>query len=128
MPKDWVESRKTVCIDLNGVLDTYSGWKGPDYRYPPREKAWDFLHAMYMSGYTIIIFSSMDPNDVEVWLRKYNMRQFVDSVTNVKVPALVYLDDRAVTFNGNFDDALNDIINFKTHWETVENHEGGKVG
>ena len=36
---------------------------------------------------------------------------------NIKPPAIVYVDDRAVCFTGNFDKTLDEILHFRTHWE-----------
>lgn len=125
---DFIVARKTICIDFSGVLDNYQGWKGPDFVYGPRDGVADFLSKLQFAGYKVVILTAMEPAIVKNWLYRYELNAYVDDITNVKVPALVYLDDRGITFTGDFDKAFNDIINFKTHWETVENREGGKVG
>ena len=117
----WVDSRSTVCIDFNGVLDTYSGFNGN--MYPPREGAYEFLKTLKQYGFKVVVLTSCDAMDVHKWLAHYNFLPWVDSVTNTKVPAIVYLDDRGITFNGNFDDALKAIINFKCFWEDAEHKE-----
>lgn len=38
-------------------------------------------------------------------------------VTNVKPPALCYVDDRGVSFKGDFKDTLLAIADFKAYWE-----------
>ena|SRR5579871_1432217 len=45
---------KTVCVDYNGVLDTYTGWRGPDYFYPPRKGAREFLQALNERGFRLV--------------------------------------------------------------------------
>lgn len=108
--------QKTIVIDWNGVLDTYQGWKGPDYTYPMRPGTPEFLRNLSSSGYKIVIMTAADPEAVKKWLSDNDIDWMVAKVTNEKVPAIVYLDDRAVCFNGNYDDALASILSFKPHW------------
>ena len=42
-------------------------------------------------------------------------------ITNTKCPAILYIEDRALTFNGNFNETLLQVYNFKTFWENVVN-------
>jgi len=49
--------KKTVCIDLNGVLDMYSGWKGEGHMDPPRPGADGFL-AELAENYRVVIFEN----------------------------------------------------------------------
>jgi predicted phosphatase len=115
--KQWVEARRTIAVDWNGVLDLYCGYKGPEYVYQPRAGALSFLHQLCVRGYKVIVFTAADVDMVKQWLTDNLMMQFVDEVTNTKPPAIVYLDDRAICFNGNFNDALQEIDDFKTFWE-----------
>lgn len=107
---------KTIGLDFNGVLDTYEGWVGGK-EYPPREGAKSFLKSLKDNNFDIIILTSIEPLKVIAWLDKYGLKKYVSGVTNTKPPAFVYLDDRAVCFKGDFDDALEQIKNFKAHWE-----------
>jgi len=127
MAQQWVEARKTICIDWNGVLDTYVGWRG-GLPYPPRDGAREFLKALNVAGYEVVILSSADPDTIYKWLVEYNMADYVAKITREKVPALVYVDDRAVCFRGDFNWTLAQIIEFKTHWEDKKHHEGGNLG
>jgi predicted phosphatase len=127
MSTKWIEARKTICIDWNGVLDTYVGWND-GMPYPPRDGAKEFLQELNSQGYDVVILSSADSNDILKWLIDNDMLQYVCKITNVKVPALVYLDDRGITFDGNFSNALEAIKTFKTHWESEKYHEGGYLG
>ena len=36
------DDRPIVCVDLDGVLNDYDGWKGADYFHPPRPGAREF--------------------------------------------------------------------------------------
>lgn len=52
------------------------------------------------------------------YLRKYNI--IVDEVMKEKPPALIYIDDRAICFDGNSKNLLNQINNFKTWQEKLK--------
>jgi hypothetical protein len=109
---------KTICLDFNGVLDMYQGWKGPDYMYPMRPGAKEFLMKLNQLEYNVIVLTATaDRNKVWSWLIDNGINNLVYDVTNVKPPAMVYLDDRGVTFNGSFDEALEAIKTFRAHWE-----------
>ena len=113
--KQFVNNQNVVAVDWNGVMDMYEGYRGPDYMYPPRPGLKQFLVDLKRLGYRVIIFTAADLGTVRKWLEKYDLSYLVEDVTDKKIPAIVYLDDRAVTFNGNFDDAVKDIVNFAPH-------------
>lgn len=128
MTKVWVESRHIVCIDFNGVLDTYTGWISPEHTYPPRAGVDKFLKKLVDGGYVVVVLTSADKEKVEKWLKDNNLMQYVTRVTNEKIPALVYVDDRAIKFQGDYDLTLSKIKHFKTFWESPKHHEGGYLG
>lgn len=125
--QQWIESRKTICVDFNGVLDTYKGWIGDAAAYPMRDGTVEFLNALIEAGYTIIIFTAADVSRVKQWVIRNGLDNLIADVTNVKVPALCYVDDRAVRFNGDFYETFEEIMEFKTFWEDKDHQEGGKV-
>lgn len=105
----------TVCIDLNGVLDQYTGWKGEGHMDPPRPGAERFLSEL-SRDYKVVIFTTQPAERVWKWMREYGLDQYVSDVTDRKPPALVYVDDRAVTFRGDFEETLREIRTFRPHW------------
>src|ERR1043165_1266624 len=107
-----------VAAALNGVLDTYSGWRGPEHWAAPRPGAAEFLDALRARGYRIVIHTTRWRDDAEAWLRKHGLLDRVDLVTNEKVAAHVFVDDRAVCFRGDFDATLREIEAFSAHWES----------
>src|SRR4051794_38115332 len=110
-------SERIACIDLNGVLDAYTGWKGPAHFDPPRPGARSFLEALRNRGYCLVIFTTRYPEDVWRWLRAYGFEDLVRTVTDRKPAAHVFVDDRAVCFRGDFDATLREIDAFAAHWE-----------
>jgi hypothetical protein len=110
-------SRPLVCVDLNGVLDAYTGWKDPDHWDPPRAGARAFLESLHAHGFDVVVFTTRHPTGVRRWLREHHLHDLVLAVTRRKPPAHVFIDDRAICFQGDFDQALKQVIGFKAHWE-----------
>jgi hypothetical protein len=109
-----------ACVDLNGVLDAYTGWKGADHFDPPRPGAREFLDALCQRGYQIIIFTTRYDEDVWDWLRTYGLADVIARVTDRKPAAHVFIDDRAVCFRGDFTQTLRDIDAFTAHWQALD--------
>jgi hypothetical protein len=109
--------RPLVCVDLNGVLDDYTGWKHADHWDAPRAGARAFLEQLRARGYDIVVFTTRHPAGVRRWLREHALDDLVAAVTQRKPPAHVFVDDRAVCFRGDFADILRQIETFKAHWE-----------
>lgn len=119
--------RPIICLDFDGVIHGYeSGWKGahiiPD---PPVPGAMDFLRELYETGkFDCAIYSSRSRSLRGRWaMQKYVRRNlllkfgfqagphmdplFLEISEWLKwpwfkPPALVTLDDRAITFSGTF--------------------------
>jgi hypothetical protein len=106
-----------VCVDFNGVLDAYEGWRGERHFDAPREGAREFLEELVRSGYSVVVFTTRYAPDVWAWLRVYDLAHLVVDVTDRKLPAHVFVDDRAVCFRGDFSATLDAIHQFAAHWE-----------
>ena len=50
-------------------------------------------------------------------MRAHQLDEFVHAVTDRKPPAHVFVDDRAVCFQGNFEETLKKVLAFRAHWE-----------
>jgi hypothetical protein len=48
-----IPDARIACVDLNGVLDTFTGWRGPDHFDPVRPGGRAFLEALRSRGYRI---------------------------------------------------------------------------
>ncbi len=111
------DDRPIVCVDLDGVLNDYDGWKGADFFHPPRPGAREFLECLHTQGYRVVVFTVRWAPHVQEWLSRYGLAGLVSEVTDRKPPAHVYVDDRAICFDGDFSSALDRIGRFKAHWE-----------
>lgn len=112
---------KRIMIDLDGVIHDYSeGFKDGTIYGSVLNGAKEAIQELKNSGYEIIIFTSRLSNSIngeeeadkqkiriKKWLSKNGIE--VDGMTSEKLPAEVYVDDRAVHFNGNWSKALSEI-------------------
>jgi hypothetical protein len=135
------ERKPILCLDFDGVLHSYtSGWQGatiiPD---PPVEGAIDFVLEAEQD-FRVAIYSSRSSHyggiqAMQDWLRHHmtvaiRMRQrevgyFLDRTDEIadfvsqriewptsKPPAMVTLDDRAITFDGTWPN-MEDLLTFQ---------------
>lgn len=109
---------KTVVFDFDGVIHSYmTPWKSndviPDLPVPGIKESIDSIRA---AGYHVIIVSARfntyeGMQAVKQWLNKYHIK--VDGMMREKPPAIVYIDDRAICFDGNPEKLLSQIEKFK---------------
>ncbi len=112
------DGRPIACVDVNGVLDQYTGWRGAEHWDEPRPGAAEFLRSLNERGFRVVIHTTRWPEDVRSWLRAHGLLEYVADVTDRKVAAFVFVDDRAITFRGDFDETLREIESFRAHWES----------
>jgi hypothetical protein len=107
---------RIICVDFNGVLDAYQGWRGAKHFDQPRAGAREFLEALVGRGYAVVVFTTRFAPDVWRWLCDHGLDHLVNEVTDRKPAAHVFVDDRAVCFRGNFASTLDEIDGFAAHW------------
>lgn len=122
------ESKKpTVVMDLDGVIHSYtSGWKGetviPD---PPVEGIREAIAELRTTHRVVVVSSRCQSSPgvraVEEYLEKNGIE--VDGVSSKKPPAVVYIDDRAITFTGDTVTLPEQVRKFRTWQEKEENEE-----
>lgn len=111
----FMKLQKTVLVDFDGVLHSYErGWTGPVPEDPPMPGAVEFLEMVNRAGYEIKVFSTRCDRPegrraVEEWLAEHGMAKHISGVTCVKLPAVAYVDDRAVPFTGDWARVLAEI-------------------
>ena len=109
--------KKTVVFDFDGVIHNYrNGWKSPtiidDRPVPGIKEAIDDIRE---AGYNDVVVSTRcgypgGKAAIVQWL--YDNDISVDKVCMEKPPAIVYIDDRAICFDGRPENLLNKIETF----------------
>ena len=109
----------TIALDFDGVIHDYHGWNDGKMG-GPIIGAGRAVRDLIGRGFKVVIFSTRDASTIVEWWIEWEMPEPIH-ITNVKPPWLVLLDDRAICFNGTWTPALiDDLVNFKAHWETEE--------
>ena len=111
---------RTVVFDFDGVIHSYtSGWKGEtNITDPPVPGIQEALKEIHDAGYEVVVVSTrcktvLGRMAIENWLDMYGMTQEVDKVCKEKPPAIAYIDDRAICFDGHPETLLKKIKNFQ---------------
>lgn len=110
----------TIGVDFDGVIHAYSkGWADGSIYDDEMPGAIDGLRSL-MEQDAVFIFTTRDTDQVASWLleRGFSIRvgyrgtfwneRGILLITNQKIAAKAYLDDRAVRFY-NWDQALHDL-------------------
>lgn len=110
--------KKTICFDFDGVIHSYkSGWKGIDIiPDAPVEGINEVINKLREDNYEVIVVSTRCSEvkglmAIEEWLSIHDIH--VDHVCKEKPPAICYVDDRAICFNGKTDGLVEQIKGFK---------------
>lgn len=116
---------KTICVDIDGTLVHYEDWQGDNHFGPLVPGAVDAMRQLKEQGWYIIIYTTRGNKDA---IKSFLIRHGVcfdsinenpnqpDNALGGKPIADVYIDDRAITFEGNWAETVNKINRFKT-WE-----------
>ena len=105
------ELQKTILIDLDGVLNTYTGEYDRNVIPPIKDGAFDFIKNL-SKNYKIKIFTSRNLLLTSEWVIKNNIKDYIDDVTNIKEPSYLIIDDRCITFNGDYTQLVKQIEQF----------------
>ncbi|MFD0659726.1 hypothetical protein [Thermocatellispora tengchongensis] len=114
--------RMAIGVDFDGVIHAYrQGWKDGTIYDEPMPGALEGLRAL-MDHHPVFIHTSRSPLPVAMWLRERGFIVDIDDVpvkfwnergrllvTNRKIPAKAYLDDRAVRFT-SWTGALDELL------------------
>ena len=109
--------KKKILIDLDGVLNEY-GKEKFDENYIPEIKngAREFVEEL-SKQFDLYLFTSRNMMIASKWLIENKLDKFFKDVTNIKIPAFLHIDDRAICFNGNYNDAIENIQKFSVYWK-----------
>lgn len=114
----------TICIDFDGVLHFYKRPFTPQLG-PPIQGAAEATQELYRQGHTLIIFTTRGEAEIIAWLSangfKWHFINFNPEDTQLQYPtgnpgkprADVYIDDRALKFDGNWVQTLQQLKTFR---------------
>ena len=108
--------KKTILVDLDGVLNTYQGDYDEKYIPPIKNGAYKFIKDL-SNKYEIVIFTTRNHLIVSKWIIDNKLDKYVKNVTNIKNTAYLIIDDRAIKFNGDFKQLKRDIKNFRVWYK-----------
>ncbi|MBO6181910.1 hypothetical protein J6O86_09525 [bacterium] len=108
--------KKTILIDLDGVLNTYNGEYDENFIPPIKDGAKEFLLNL-SANYKINIFTTRNLLLTSKWLNENDLNEFIDDITNIKKPSYLIIDDRCINFDGNYDDLIDKISHFKVWYK-----------
>jgi hypothetical protein len=109
--------KRTICLDFDGVVHSYrSGWCGAESIPDPPIHGTDKAVQRLRQDYRVVIHSARcnteaGRNAITRWLEKHGIE--VDEVCEHKPPAMVYIDDRAIRFEGNWTDTMSRLSEFR---------------
>ena len=104
--------KKTILIDLDGVLNQYEGSYSENFIPPVREGAKDFIKTLAQK-FEIKLFTTRNKLLASKWVIENELENFITDITNIKEVAWIYVDDTCINFDGNFENLTNNIFNFK---------------
>lgn len=113
--------KKTICVDFDGVIAQYDGFKGNDIFGDPIDGVQSAMEVLKKKEFTIIIFTTRTAssklkkylNDNHITYDYINENPDQPKGSNSGKPiADIYLDDRAICFKGNWKYALESIASF----------------
>ena len=128
----------TISIDFDGVIHHYSkGYQDGSIYDPPIKGAARFIYdCMFVKNWSVFILSTRDPRQIKEWMETtlflgkelpfqitilpadqkfWNEKKNI-GVTNRKLAAHVYIDDRGFRFEGHFEGMIEQLEQFKT-WQ-----------
>ena len=104
--------KKTILVDLDGVLNEYNGNFDENIIPEIKDGANEFIQNLHQN-YTIKVFTTRNKILTTKWLIKNNLDKYISDITDIKEPAYLHIDDRCICFDGNYNNTINQIQNFK---------------
>lgn len=128
----------TVCLDFDGVCNTYKGKFDKNELHKPLYGLSAFVSDLISEGYRVAVYSQRSKEnayELMVWWhrykiygyeniyyeendKKYKLKDFSSIFFPAEKPiAKVYVDDNAVVFKGNYKKTFKQILRHKPYWK-----------
>jgi|TARA_Y100000310_G_scaffold160800_1_gene160693 acid phosphatase class B len=100
--------KRIIAVDFDGVIHKFrKGWMDGSIYDEPVEDAIKELNMLNKKGYKVVVLTARtEHKEIQEWLKDKGVN-FDIEVTNVKPPAIAYIDDRAIRFTN-----WNDIYKY----------------
>ena len=108
------EFKKTILLDLDGVLNTYTGNYDENFIPPIKDGVHEFVEKL-SQNFDVKIFTTRNKLLASKWIIENKLDKFVSDVTDFKSPAYLTIDDRCLNFRGDYNKILDDVEHF-TVW------------
>ena len=104
--------KKTILIDLDGVLNNYKG--NFDINEIPSIKsgAREFLIEL-SKDFDIKLFTTRNKILASKWIVKEKLDNIITDITDRKELCFLFVDDRCINFSGDYGNLIKEIKNFK---------------
>jgi hypothetical protein len=117
----------TVAIDFDGVISKYKSYEGKGVFGEPTPCCVEAIKALKDRGWIVIIHTTRsETHQIKEYLDKHMVAydyinynpENIDRGCNMGKPlADIYIDDRAVRFNGDWMHTIEEVLNFKPYWK-----------
>lgn len=119
------QKKRPYAFDFDGVIARYDGFQGREVANEPIPEVVEAIRKIKSLGHTIIIHSTRGNGFLRTYLTAHDIPfDYINENPNKmgdnpnKPIAYVYVDDRAVCYNGQSADALvAQILQFTPHWK-----------
>lgn len=111
--------KKTILLDLDGVINEYTKGFRKDYIPPVKKGAENFLINLSQK-FKIKLFTTREKSMVKTWLSDNGLDKYFSGITNIKEACWLIVDDRCIKFNGDYDELLSDIMDFHVWHEKIK--------
>ena len=103
--------KRTILIDLDGVLNEYTGNFDKSFIPPIKVGAKEFLQSLY-NNFEIKLFTTRNKILATKWLIENDLEHLFSDITNTKDVAWLYIDDRCINFDGSYNSLEKSISEF----------------
>lgn len=107
---------KTILIDLDGVLNEYTGDFDKNIIPDVKQNAIEFIKKL-SNEFELKLFTTRNKILASKWLVANNLDEYFTDITNIKELSWLIIDDRCIRFNGDYEELYNDIKRFKAWYK-----------